>query len=89
MAALILRDRILNLEAVNQRSDNVYRAVQSEGYAENFGLQWSLFSRTQFDDELGSPLSRDRLLQTSGWTVESFDGELVLEVGAGAGRFTR
>jgi 2-polyprenyl-3-methyl-5-hydroxy-6-metoxy-1,4-benzoquinol methylase len=89
LVALILRDRILNVGAVDEGSDNVYRAVQGEGYAENFGLQWSLFSHTQFDDEVGSPLSRDRLLQTSGWTAESFEGELVLEVGAGAGRFTR
>jgi len=89
LAALVLRERVLNIDAVDKKVDLVYRAVSDDGYASNFGLQWTLFSTTQFDDKVGLPLSRDRLLQTTGWTAESLAGELVLEVGAGAGRFTR
>lgn len=81
--------KIINFDSVLRGSEQVYRSVVGEGYAGNFGLQWDLFSHTQFDDEVGMPLSRERLLQTTGWTADSLPGEVVLEVGAGAGRFTR
>jgi 2-polyprenyl-3-methyl-5-hydroxy-6-metoxy-1,4-benzoquinol methylase len=89
LVEFLLPGRLLNFDAVEQGIDGVFRAVRDDGYAENFGLQWTHFSHTQYDDEVGYPRSRERLLQTSGWTTDSLLGAVVLEVGAGAGRFTR
>jgi 2-polyprenyl-3-methyl-5-hydroxy-6-metoxy-1,4-benzoquinol methylase len=56
-------------------------------YADTFGEQWNRWRRVQLDSVTGKPLSRERLFSGSGWP-ERLDGERVLEVGCGAGRFT-
>jgi SAM-dependent methyltransferase len=56
-------------------------------YAETFGEQWSHWRRTQLDSATGLGLSRMRYDET-GWPADGLEGELVLEAGAGAGRFT-
>lgn len=67
--------------------DNVPRFAGSN-YTANFGFQWNKFSRTQLDTtELTS--SRDRFFTETGWTAEELRGKDVLEVGSGAGRFSR
>jgi 2-polyprenyl-3-methyl-5-hydroxy-6-metoxy-1,4-benzoquinol methylase len=63
------------------------RFVSDEHYAGNFGLQWNRHRRTQLDSHTGLPLSRDRLFAASAWP-DRLEGETVLEVGSGAGRFT-
>jgi SAM-dependent methyltransferase len=68
----------------------VPRVCDASNYADNFGKQWNLFSRTQLDDpEAGRTQSERRFFLQSAWSPESLAGLDVLEVGSGAGRFSR
>lgn len=61
-----------------------------ENYADNFGKQWNRFSRTQLDDPgTGLTFSEQRFFAESGWSPESLEGLDLLEVGSGAGRFSK
>lgn len=64
------------------------RFVGSGNYAGSFGYQWTKFSKTQLDENLGVPLSAERFEQETGWTG-SLAGQRILEAGSGMGRFTR
>lgn len=68
----------------------VPRFVPSGGYAESFGRQWNRFRLTQLDSHTGLPLSEERALRCLGLADagRALDGQAVLEVGCGAGRFT-
>ena len=66
--------------------DAIPRFVPPENYADSFGFQWNQFAKTQLDEEGGS-LSKDRFFQETRWP-KSLAGEVILEAGAGAGRFT-
>jgi len=68
-------------------SKGILRFVSGD-YHSNFGLQWNKFSKVQLDSHNGSDESESRLLTQSGLNPEDFKGKLVLEVGAGNGRFT-
>src|SRR5712691_4035482 len=57
-------------------------------YADSFGEQWNRYRRVQLDSATGKPLSRERLLDGTGWRPDELAGERILEVGCGAGRFT-
>lgn len=65
----------------------VPRFVPNDGYAEGFGLEWNLHHRTQYDSRSGTPLSRMRFFEETGWP-DRLDGEIVIEAGSGSGRFT-
>jgi 2-polyprenyl-3-methyl-5-hydroxy-6-metoxy-1,4-benzoquinol methylase len=65
----------------------VPRFVPESNYADNFGMQWNRFSKTQLDSHSGHPISADRFWKATDWSPESLDGEWVLDVGCGAGRF--
>jgi SAM-dependent methyltransferase len=65
----------------------IARFVADDGYTESFGEQWNRWRRVQLDSVTGKPLSRRRLFAGTGWP-EHLEGERVLEVGCGAGRFT-
>lgn len=65
--------------------DGVACLADDDGYAKSFGYQWERFARTQ----LGSAVTRERFFATTGWRAEELAGVRVLEVGCGAGRFTR
>ena len=67
--------------------NGIPRFVPDDGYAESFGEQWNTYRRVQLDSATGKPLSRERLFRGTGWP-ERLDGERILEIGAGAGRFT-
>jgi SAM-dependent methyltransferase len=68
----------------------VPRICDPSNYTENFGKQWNLFAGTQIDRPTeGQTQSEERFFQTTGWSPEELDGEDVLEVGSGAGRFSR
>ena len=57
-------------------------------YAEMWGKQWSIYQRTQFDSFTKTNLSKSRLEHILGFSVERLKHKNVLEIGAGAGRFT-
>lgn len=67
--------------------DAIPRFVPDDQYAGSFGYQWTKFRRTQLDSVTGIPISGDRLFAASGWPRD-LSGQLVLEAGSGAGRFT-
>ena len=61
----------------------------SEGtYAENFGLQWNEFRKTQLDSYTNLPLSENRLKGIIGDKFSLLKEWNILEAGCGAGRFT-
>jgi SAM-dependent methyltransferase len=68
--------------------DGIPRFVQDESYTASFGEQWNRYRRVQLDSATGKPLSRERLLDGTGWRPDELAGERILEVGCGAGRFT-
>lgn len=66
----------------------VVRFRTDDSYNDSFALQWKAFRLTQYDDRNGTTLTRDRFARETGWPAEGLDGEVVLEAGCGAGRFT-
>jgi SAM-dependent methyltransferase len=67
--------------------DGIVRFVGSDNYAKNFGFQWNRFQATQLDSKSGLGLSARRFWAESRWPTD-LAGQLVLEAGSGAGRFT-
>lgn len=68
----------------------VPRISQLNNYTNNFGMQWNKFDKTQLDRETeGLLLSQLRFFAESGWDPSELDGTNILEVGSGAGRFTK
>jgi SAM-dependent methyltransferase len=66
------------------------RICEPDNYSKSFGLQWNKFSGTQLDRrDAGVDLSRQRFFAETGWNPADLAGNDVLEVGSGAGRFTR
>jgi SAM-dependent methyltransferase len=63
------------------------RFVAADNYAGSFGYQWNLHERTQLDSYTKRPISADRIRIATGWP-QRLDGEVILEAGSGAGRFT-
>ena len=68
--------------------NGIPRFVNSGNYADAFGLQWNMFSQTQFDSFTKQPISENRLETALGQSLESIRGLKILEAGSGAGRFT-
>jgi ubiquinone/menaquinone biosynthesis C-methylase UbiE len=70
--------------------DGVARIACFENYTENFGIQWNAFDKTQLDNEdEGRNLSSKRFFAETHWDKEDLSGKNVLEVGSGAGRFSK
>jgi ubiquinone/menaquinone biosynthesis C-methylase UbiE len=68
----------------------VPRIAELENYTANFGKQWNKFDKTQLDREIdGQTLSKDRFFAETQWDQEDLTGKNVLEVGSGAGRFSK
>jgi ubiquinone/menaquinone biosynthesis C-methylase UbiE len=68
----------------------VARISELENYSENFGMQWNKFDKTQLDNEIdGLNLSYRRFFAATHWDQEDLSGKFVLEVGSGAGRFSK
>lgn len=63
------------------------RFVVRDNYAESFGYQWNIFSRTQLDSYNGTTLSADRFYSETGWTKDGLKDKWILDAGCGAGRF--
>src|ERR1700757_3862004 len=60
--------------------------VESGDYAESFGFQWQIYSRTQLDTEQCRE-SESEFRRRTGFTPEELQGKIVLDVGCGMGRF--
>jgi SAM-dependent methyltransferase len=61
--------------------------VPKENYAASFGFQWHRHYATQLDSYTGRPFSESRIYTASKW-AKDLRGQLILEAGSGAGRFT-
>lgn len=70
--------------------NGIPRFCPIENYTSSFGRQWNLFQTTQIDGEgiEGQP-SAQRLFAETDWRPEELKGLDILEVGSGAGRFSR
>jgi ubiquinone/menaquinone biosynthesis C-methylase UbiE len=67
--------------------DGAYRIEKGQNYTDNFGFEWNIFQQTQLDSYSGTNISRKRFFATTRWS-RNLEGENILEVGCGAGRFT-
>ncbi len=68
--------------------NQIPRFVPIDNYAAAFGLQWKTFAKTQLDSYNGTKDTFHRLERCLGIPLSGLAGKTVLEVGAGAGRFT-
>jgi SAM-dependent methyltransferase len=82
-----LEDRQGNrFEIVN----GVPRIAGTANYTANFGFQWNKFATTQLDNPSQlEDISRQRFFSETQWRPEDLAGKELLEVGCGAGRFSR
>jgi SAM-dependent methyltransferase len=68
----------------------VPRIAHGVNYTDNFGVQWNKFRLTQLDrEEDGLDLSFRRFFSQTHWDEEDLSEKAVLEVGCGAGRFSK
>ncbi len=67
--------------------DGVPRFVRGDNYSQSFGFQWTIHRRTQLDSYTGLQVTRKRLFDVTGWPTD-LSGQMILEAGSGAGRFT-
>lgn len=66
--------------------DGIPRFVNTEEYAGSFGYEWLKHATTQLDDDR-SKESEETFRQKTGFTPADLQGNLVLDVGCGMGRF--
>ena len=67
--------------------NGAFRLVKERNYSDNFGFQWNLFQEVQIDDLSGNTITSERFFKATGWS-DQLEGQVVLEAGCGAGRFT-
>lgn len=65
------------------------RFVTPDNYAASFGKQWNRYKQVQIDRFNGLTITADRFYKGTQWSKEELNGERILEVGCGAGRFTQ
>lgn len=85
-----IREGDLECRTCNQKypvRNFVPRFVPQTNYADNFGMQWNKFRRTQLDSTTGVPISANRFWKATAWSPADLRGKWVLDVGCGAGRF--
>lgn len=63
------------------------RFVPLDNYADSFGFEWLKHARTQYDEYSGVDRSKQRFRAETRFPA-CLDGETILEVGSGSGRFT-
>jgi len=63
------------------------RFVEADNYAANFGFEWQVHARTQFDADAKHKMSEERIFSVTGWDRD-LSGEVLLEAGSGSGRFS-
>jgi len=68
----------------------VPRIASEENYTDNFGMQWNKFDKIQLDSGgEGQNISSQRFFAETHWDKQNLTGKNVLEVGSGAGRFSK
>lgn len=67
--------------------NGIPRFVPESNYADNFGMQWMRFSKTQLDSHSGRSISADRFWAATSWRPADMKDQWALDVGCGAGRF--
>lgn len=67
--------------------EGIPRFVPEKNYADNFGMQWNHFAKTQLDSFSGHPISSERFWGATGWKHSALKDQWVLDVGCGSGRF--
>ena len=67
--------------------NGIPRFVPASNYANNFGMQWNYFRKTQLDSYSGHSISADRFWSATGWSPDDLKGSWVLDAGCGSGRF--
>lgn len=67
--------------------NGIPRFVAQSNYADNFGMQWNHFAKTQLDRHSGHPISAERFWKATGWHPSDLNGKWVLDIGCGSGRF--
>jgi len=65
----------------------VPRFAASDSYAENFGFEWNLHSRTQLDNA-SSQESEESFAEKTGFNADELRGKMVLDIGCGMGRYS-
>lgn len=85
----IITGFLISEDGKNQYSirNSIPRFVPEKNYADNFGMQWNMFSKTQLDSNSGHPISNDRFWKATGWSPEKMKDQWVLDAGCGSGRF--
>ncbi len=61
--------------------------MPKSNYADNFGIQWNRFPKTQLDSHSGHSISAERFWKATGWNPADLKNKWVLDVGCGSGRF--
>ncbi|HOE11235.1 MAG TPA: methyltransferase domain-containing protein [bacterium] len=67
--------------------DSIPRFVDSDQYADSFGFEWNQFNRVQLDVPGKSNESENTIKEKTNLTPEKVTGKVILDAGAGAGRF--
>ena len=90
-----IADRVEKGVLIEPTSGNQYpilnyipRFVPKENYAKSFGFQWNTHWQTQQDEYAQVDVSGHRFFNESRWPKQ-LGGEVMLEAGCGAGRFTK
>ena len=76
-----------NYLTINWNKKEVLSTLE-DSFHDNWGLQWTKFNKLQLDSYNGSTESEDRLLEQSELKGSDFKDKVILEIGAGNGRFT-
>ena len=69
-------------------NNHIYLFEKKSNYSDNFGYQWNKFYKTQMDNS-NLKFSSDRLKKITNWDFNNLNNKNILEIGSGAGRFTR
>jgi 2-polyprenyl-3-methyl-5-hydroxy-6-metoxy-1,4-benzoquinol methylase len=63
------------------------RFVAFNNYADSFGWQWNVFSKTQLDSFSGHSITSTRFWSATNWDKSSMNEQWILDAGCGSGRF--
>lgn len=87
-------DRIVSGELFCQSCNSIYPIINSiprfvplNNYSDSFGMQWNIHNKDQHDTYSKINASQERFENETKWD-KRLEGEIIIEAGCGAGRFT-